>query len=225
MVDAVVFTDFHGTLLDTDLVLEMARTFVPDASAPILDALQSRRINERDGLSRLYRLYRTPAREAYRTWYMSTGALRPGAAATLSALQYAGIPVHILSSSLAEWVVPRVGGLVPREQIWCSDGRWASGRCLITFPHACAPTACRYQCSLCKPSLIRQLTAPGAVAIMIGSAATDVATAHAADVVLARPPLADMLEADGVPYHRYDDFYDVATILMGLGLLPARVRA
>lgn len=225
MLDAVVFTDFSGTLLDTDLEMDMAHTFVPEPAAPLLHALHSGRLSERDGLTELYRLYRTPAREAYRTWWMSTGAFRPGVAATLSALQYAGIPVHVLSSGLAEWVVPRVGGLVPREQIWCSDGRWASGRCHITFPHACDPTACRHQCGLCKPSLIRQLTPPGAVSVMIGDGATDVAAAHVADVVLARPPLAGMLEASGVFHHRYDDFHDVGHILMGLGLMPARVHA
>ena len=214
MIDSrcMVFSDFNGTLLDTDLVGGMAQTFVPSASRPILEALTAGTVTEREGLRALYGLYHTPGRAAYHLWAQSTGTLRPGAAHVLTALGRAGVPVHILSSGLREWVEPRLAGLVAPGHVWANDGDWTFDTCRVTFPTPCDSLVCQRGCALCKPTVMHRLGA-GWRTVMIGDGVTDVAAALAADVVLARPPLTTLLDRIGRPYYRYDTFDDVLTAL------------
>lgn len=226
MTDAqyVVFSDFNDTLLDADLVGGMAQAFVPSASRPILDAIIKGDVTEREGLTALYGLYHTPGREAYRLWAQSTGMLRAGAARVFTALGHAGVPVHILSSGLREWVEPRLAGLVAPGHLWANDGDWTFDTCRVRFPVPCDPRVCQRGCALCKPTVMHRVGA-GRRTVMIGDGVTDVAAAMAADVVLARPPLTMLLDRAGRPYYRYDTFEDVQAALSAEGVLPPTVRA
>ncbi len=220
----MVFCDFNGTLLDADLVGGMAQTFVPATSRPILDALVAGTVTEREGLAALYGLYHTPGREAYRLWAQSTGTLRPGAAHVLAALGRAGVPVHILSSGLREWVEPRLTALVAPGHVWANEGDWTFDTCRVTFPVPCDPLVCQRGCALCKPTVMQRLSA-GRRTVMIGDGVTDVAAALAADLVLARPPLTTLLDRVGRPYYRFDTFDDVAAALTAEGVLAPAVHA
>ncbi len=220
----MVFSDFNGTLLDADVVGGMAQTFVPAASRPILDALTAGTMTEREGIGALYALYHTAGRAAYRLWAQSTGTLRPGAGHVLAALGRAGVPVHILSSGLREWVEPRLAGLVAPGHVWANDGDWTFHTCRVTFPVPCDPLVCQRGCALCKPTVMHRLGA-GRRTVMIGDGVTDMAAALAADVVLARPPLTTLLDGVGRPYYRYDTFEDVLSALTAEGVLMPAVHA
>lgn len=220
----MVFSDFNGTLLDADLVRGMADAFVPSASRPILEAITGGTLTEREGLAALYALYHTAGRAAYRLWAQSAGTLRPGAAHALAALHQAGVPVHVLSSGLREWIVPGLAGLVRPENVWANDADWTFRTCRLTFPVPCDPSVCQRGCALCKPTVMRRLSA-GRRTVMIGDGVTDLAAALAADVVVARPPLTQLLDRVGRPYYRYDTFWDVLTALAAEGALAPAVRA
>ncbi len=65
------------------------------------------------------------------------------------------------------------------------------------------------KCGVCKKELMQELVQPGYISIYIGDGYSDICPAEYADVVFAKDNLARLCREKGIPFHQYDDFYDI----------------
>jgi len=85
-----------------------------------------------------------------------------------------------------------------------------AGGLSVEFTHG--RESCRH-CGACKCAAIDLTSDENDTIVYIGDGYSDVCPVKIADIVFARDMLCKMCERDGVPYHPFQDFYQVKAIL------------
>jgi len=84
------------------------------------------------------------------------------------------------------------------------------GSFLVEFPHA--RESCRF-CGACKCGTILTTSADEDTVVYIGDGYSDHCPVEISDVVFARSMLSHFCEKNGIPYHPFDDFFQIQEIL------------
>lgn len=138
----------------------------------------------------------------------------------VAACRDAGVPVTIVSDGI-DCIIRRVlrnYGLADlpvraNRLEFCGEDRYA-----LSFPYA--RNDCLAFCGTCKCACIRELSAPGSQAVLIGDGVSDYCAAkEAADFIFAKGALLTRCRQDALPHSAFDDFGDITRQLLNLPTL------
>lgn len=184
------------------------KTFAPQRSAEVLPELYARRITLREGVKQV--LAAIPTHQyAAAIDYVNDKPVRPGFKELVDFLEGREIPLHVISGGLWDMVVrvlsrsqPGEKRLIERVASITAVKIDTSGEYLRAISEFEGETEL-----VAKVRVMEQY--PAQTTIAIGDSLTDLNLAKRADIVFARDPLSEYLEAEGKAYFPWGTFYDV----------------
>jgi 2-hydroxy-3-keto-5-methylthiopentenyl-1-phosphate phosphatase len=204
-----VAVDYDGTITEKDLLQPIAYAFGDPEIVGALDrGLDEGTVTLRDEIVGEYATVRAPLDEVLR-WSFERTRIRPGFKEFVELARAEGWRVVVVSSGFHELIEPileRAGIQVevhanrvdPRPDGWVVEWVYDDG------------------CDVCGQSCKRpavQRMAAGDELVYIGDGYSDRCAGEAADRVFARRRLAEHLDAKGIPYEPFADFFDVVSAL------------
>jgi 2-hydroxy-3-keto-5-methylthiopentenyl-1-phosphate phosphatase len=205
----LIAVDYDGTITETDLLQPIAYEVGDPEVVDELDrGLDEGRITLREEISGEYATVRAPLAEVL-DWARERTRIRPGFHELVQLARERGWRIVVVSSGFHELIEPvfeREGIEVelyanrvdPRPDGWVVDWRYDE-RC-----DTCGQS--------CKRSVVERLAA-GEEVVYIGDGYSDRCAAIAAKRRFAIKGLARYLEAEGVPFEPFSDFFDLARAL------------
>jgi 2-hydroxy-3-keto-5-methylthiopentenyl-1-phosphate phosphatase len=234
---AVVFLDFDGTITLRDATDAILDAFADPEWLQIEEAWLSGHVGSRECLAAQMALVNATQDQVDRL--LDDIGVDPGLATLLDACAARMAPVHIVSDGF-DYCIERIlgrpnrpapgghqGSLLARmtdSQIASSRLRLDGGRWRTTFAHP--PTPCAHGCATCKPTVMEDLNAAGAITVFVGDGMSDRYAAACADIVFAKNALAAYCDRASIPYTPYDTLAAVANGLERLRAAgPPRSRS
>lgn len=215
----VVVSDFDGTITTADLVVALT-TRVSEVNRDVVERINRRDLDLRDGLSQLFAALPSRDRASYEEYLRHIAQFRSGYHRFRTVLHESGIPFYIVSNGLDFMLDAVLGGSDETHRI-SNTALFDEDTIHIAWRYPCAPP-CPGGCGLCKHAVITELSAKyQAPVILIGDGITDFNGAQAADRVYARGHLAHLLNDVGRAYVPYDTFDDVLGDLFCIEEVPA----
>lgn len=197
--------DFDGTITEHDLLDEIARTFGdPVVYQQVDDGLHAGRMSLREVITREFEPVRAPVEEVVQ-WVLEHARIRPGFAELVTGAQERGWRVVVLSSGFHELIEP----VLEREGV---DVELRANRVVAEPDGWRVLWRDETVCATCGEACKRSSLPPGEV-VYVGDGISDRCAALASDRVFATRGLARYLEAEGVPFEPFTDFFDVARAL------------
>lgn len=206
-----IFCDFDGTISKRDMIGRIVMEFAPDAGRPLIEAVVSRQMSIRDGVSRMMGLIPSSRYEEVRAFALASTEVRAGFYPFVAHCQAKGWGFTVVSGGFDFFVAPVIEPCsdVP---VYCNrintDGEFFK----VEWPYPC-DADCTNNCGLCKPSILKQHQSESDVQIVIGDGVTDLAAALQADFVFARDRLLDECQSRGLRHAPFDTFDDIASYL------------
>ena len=203
--------DFDGTVTEDDLLDEIARTFGdPLVYQEVEDALHAGRMPLRDVITREFEAVRAPLPDVV-DWELENVRIRCGFRELVELASERGWRIVIVSSGFHELIEPilereGVGVRVHANRI---DARPDGWRVIWRYDESC--DSCRESC---KRSVVESFAGDAEV-VYVGDGYSDRCAAELADRVFATRGLAAYLRERGVPFERFDAFYEVAARIDG----------
>lgn len=212
--DLAVFCDFDGTLITSDVTIEIMRRYRADRLRDAWRAYHS-------GAQTIWEIVRdladgleTPESEL--VGLLAPIELDPGGRALIDWCQERAVPFRVVSDGFdlcIERLLERFGIACPIDanHLQLRDDAWRLA------PGAPDP-ACGCGCGVCKRSVLSAWRAahPRALCVFIGNGRiSDLCGAETADWVFAKDKLAEALDARGVAYQPFADLGEVAAALAG----------
>ena len=208
---ATVFCDFDGTITEVDTFDLVMGEVYGGFWEELKQELLTFRLSLREAMDRLGRVLEAQHLAAMAE-RMGSFQPRPGFIPFLDAMEAAGIPVVVVSGGFLPLLEPVLapyrhrlhaviaGHLVPQPEGYRLHSPFASDNELV----AKAAVVAHYGqgCS-----------------VVIGDGITDCHMAKVGDLVFARDWLANLMEQQSTPFHRWSDFPDVQEVLAAKGLL------
>ena len=206
-----VVVDFDGTITEDDLLDTIARDFGdPTVYQEVENALVAGEITLRECITREYEPVTRPLEEVV-AWVLERVRIRPGFRELVELARERGWRFIVLSSGFEELIAPVLG----REGVHVE---------LLANRVDARPDGWRVHwrdnavCAICGESCKRAALPEGEV-VYVGDGISDRCAALAADRVFATRGLARYLDSAGVPFERFDDFFDVGSALGNSELL------
>jgi 2-hydroxy-3-keto-5-methylthiopentenyl-1-phosphate phosphatase len=174
------------------------------------EGLHAGRLPLRDVITREFRPVRRPLAEVVR-WELENVRIRPGFRELVGLARERGWRLVVVSSGFRELIEP----ILEREGVEVEvhanrvDPRPDGWRVQWAYGDDCG--ACGESC---KRAVAEELAGEGEL-VYVGDGYSDRCAAELADRVFATRGLARYLASRGVPYDRFDDFFDVARALNG----------
>jgi 2-hydroxy-3-keto-5-methylthiopentenyl-1-phosphate phosphatase len=209
--ERTLVVDFDGTVTEEDLLDTIARHFGDrDLYDEVEEGLHAGRLPLRDVITREFRPVRRPLAEVVR-WELENVRIRPGFRELVGLARERGWRLVVVSSGFRELIEP----ILEREGVEVEvhanrvDPRPDGWRVQWAYGDDCG--ACGESC---KRAVAEELAGEGEL-VYVGDGYSDRCAAELADRVFATRGLARYLASRGVPYDRFDDFFDVARALNG----------
>lgn len=212
-----IFTDFDGTITDTDSLVFLTRTFGggPDLLAQVGQRLRANEMTLREGIATEMATVRATFAEA-EPLLRAAIKVDPDFPAFVAWCRQQGLPLTVLSAGFHEIIelfVPAAD--YPDLEILASR---------------VVPQATGWQCVFRdasdygndKAHAIQQARENGFHTIFIGDGLSDRASAEVADTVFAKRYLAEYCRTRGIPCHEFEAFADVLRHLQ-LSNLPSQI--
>ncbi|MDQ1913024.1 2-hydroxy-3-keto-5-methylthiopentenyl-1-phosphate phosphatase [Paenibacillus sp. GD4] len=205
----IIFCDFDGTITVNDNIVAIMKHFKPEGWDTLVDQVISKQISIREGVGRMFALLPTSMKQEVIDYAIGNVTIRAGFQELLDYCRKEAITFLVTSGGIDFFVYPVLSEFaIPKENIYCNGSDFGGDRIRITWPHAC-DSHCSNDCGMCKTTIIRSYPAEEYHRILIGDSVTDFEGAKLVDTVFARSHLVQMCEELGLPYDKYEDFYDV----------------
>ncbi len=201
-----VLSDFDGTITTTDIAEMVLARFAPPEWEAIEQLHRARRIGTRETMARQFALVRGD-RKALLEFVRAEARMDPGFPAFLRTCHASGIHFEIVSEGLDFYVNELM-------KMWGLDVPVRTNRAV--FDHASVRIEYPYEdptctlCGTCKLARLFELRTSGFQVAYIGDGDSDLCPAVEADRVYAKDRLADLCDAEEIPYRRFRDFTDIA---------------
>lgn len=208
-----VLLDFDGTITAKDVLDELIFKFAGDDSWKQVEVeWQAGRIGSRECLTREFDCVRvTPGELAA---FLKQIPIDPGLVNLLSLLRREEIEFAILSDGIELFIRTILARAGAGEITIRSNAIEHKGdRVKLVCPHSHG--ACTSAAAHCKCASAQLLTRPEQTLVYVGDGRSDLCPARKCDIVFAKGALARHLEAEGLPFYRFDTLNDVARALAG----------
>jgi 2-hydroxy-3-keto-5-methylthiopentenyl-1-phosphate phosphatase len=206
------FCDFDGTISENDMIREIMLHFVPEQTAPLIERVNRRELSVRAGVEAMFACIPSRWFDDVRAFAIRQTRIRDGFGLFVEAVTGSGHLLAVTSGGFDFFVEPALAPWRDKLTVYCNRID-ASGEFLrVIWPHPC-DAACRADCGLCKPSILRRHKPELAKAIVIGDGVTDYQAARLADFVFARSRLLDECRRQGLPHAPFDTFHDILAAL------------
>jgi 2-hydroxy-3-keto-5-methylthiopentenyl-1-phosphate phosphatase len=200
-----IAVDFDGTVTETDLLDTIARDFGdPEVYQEVEDGLHGGTMPLREVITREFEPVRRPLEEVVQ-WELENVRVRDGFRDFVDHAREHGWRVVIVSSGFHELIEP----ILEREGVEVElhanrvDPSTDGWRVEWRYDESCDSCG-----ESCKRSIVQELAGDDEL-VYVGDGFSDRCAAEASDKVFATRGLAAYLEEQGIPYERFDDFYDV----------------
>jgi 2-hydroxy-3-keto-5-methylthiopentenyl-1-phosphate phosphatase len=206
-----VVIDWDGTVTEGDCLHLVLLEFGDEAVYEQHESKLGHELTLHEVIAGEFETVRTPIDEVAR-WVVQNVRLRPGFVEF--ARRYDPL---VVSSGFHELIEPLLEREGLRLEVLANrlDARSDGWRVLFRDEAACA---------VCDQPCKRSAVASFARFVFAGDGYSDRCVAELASRVFARDGLADYLAARGVPFERFDDFYDVDEALGGGAVVPPMRR-
>ena len=209
----IFFVDFDGTAAEQIASNRLLDRFVDDDWQALDEQLTRDEISFYDCVRTQFNMLAGQSRQAMTAFARETITLRPGFADFATYCAREGHEIHIVSEALdflIQAVLERDGlGHLP---VYGDRGIFEGDRFVrIEFPYYQPDCVC--ELGNCKDGHVRAHRAGYGTTVFIGDGRNDYLAAREADRVFARRKLAELCEADGLPYEPFDTFHDVLRAL------------
>lgn len=200
-----IVVDFDGTITEDDMLDSVARVFGDEeVYAAVERGLDEERMTLEEVITREFAPVTAPVEEVV-AWIAERVRVRAGFRDFVETARDRGWRVAVVSSGFEELIRPvlareGVDVEVRANRVDTSAGNW---RVIWTYGDACDTCG-----ESCKRSLVRDLAGEDEV-VYVGDGYSDRCAARASDRVFATKGLATYLQAEAVPFTRFDDFHDV----------------
>jgi 2-hydroxy-3-keto-5-methylthiopentenyl-1-phosphate phosphatase len=200
--------DFDGTVTATDITTALARHFGKDHYLKCSAAYKRGEFGMKEWLARMS-LFLPPDPDGLVEFAEARAALRPGLKEFFKFARSKGRPVYIASDGFGLYIEPVLEMHGCREYvtgIFRNRTLPGNGWLETMTPHA--HQSCPV-CGNCKASHVIGLKEKGYRVLYVGDGVNDRFGAAYADGIYARDRLAEACTAAGIPFQKWDDFYDL----------------
>lgn len=200
--------DFDGTVTKRDITSALARHYGKERYLECSAAYRRGEFGMKEWLERMS-AYLPLHREELLEFAADRAALRPGFKEFLEFAGSRDCPVYIASDGFGIYIEPILEMFRCREQIagiFRNRTLPGGGRLRMLTPHA--HESCPI-CGNCKAAHVIGLQKEGCRVIYVGDGSNDRFAAAYADGVFARDDLARSCTGAGIPFRRWDDYYEL----------------
>ncbi len=207
--------DFDGTIAPHDIGAGFIREFSPGMDAErdaLLAAWRDGSIGSRELTEAECRMVRVSEPQAMA--FANRFDIDPGFAPFTREAEARGDRIRVVSDGFGFYIrrLLDAAGLSALQRT-SNRLRFQGGAVVPEFPNA--GRGCG-RCGNCKGAEVEQVRAEGFSVVMVGDGFSDRCAARVADHVLARGALAEWCAAEGIAWHRFQDFADVARFAAAL---------
>lgn len=209
----IIFCDFDGTITVNDNIVAIIRHFNPPGWESIVERIVSEELSIRDGVGQLFHLLPASMQQEVIDYSITNARIRDGFPELLAYCKEQEIEFYVTSGGIDFFVYPILEQFgIPQDHIYCNSSDFTGETIKITWPHACDDN-CSNDCGMCKTTIIRRFPKNEYEQILIGDSVTDFQGAKLVDVVFSRSILTDKCKELGLPYHEFENFYDIISEL------------
>jgi len=203
------FCDFDGTIAVQDMIGRIAKEFLPDVAADIIGAVNQRKLTVKAGIEVMFEQIESRRYDEVCHFAVGQTVIRPGFAQFVEVCVKRGWKLTVISGGFDFFVQPALVEFRDQLEIYCNAVDTTTEHLQVIWNTPCDTLCDSGGCGLCKPSVMRQLTAPNECAIVIGDGVTDVFAAQHAKFAYARDVLLRMCQEFQLPHRAFNDFYDI----------------
>ena len=200
-----VLSDFDGTITTTDVAEVLLARFAPGAWEDIERLHRARAIGTRETMARQFALVNA-GREELVDYARSTAQMDRGVPGFLRFCRDRAIHFEIVSEGLDFYLDELMKMWDLNVPVRTNHAVFEDGRVRIEYPFA--DPSCTL-CGTCKLDRLFELRVAGYRVVYIGDGDSDLCPAVEADAVFAKDRLAELCEAEGIPYHRFHEFAQI----------------
>ncbi|WP_248925485.1 2-hydroxy-3-keto-5-methylthiopentenyl-1-phosphate phosphatase [Paenibacillus hamazuiensis] len=205
----IIFCDFDGTITVNDNIVAIMKHFKPEGWDKLVEQVLSKQISISEGVGAMFALLPSSRQKEVVDYAISNAVIRPGFRELLDYCREQDVKFLVTSGGIDFFVYPLLAPFsIPQENIYCNGSDFTGERIRIVWPHPC-DEQCHNECGMCKTTIIRSYPSDRYEKILIGDSVTDFEGAKLVDTVFARSHLIDMCKEIGLPYHPFNDFYDI----------------
>ncbi len=200
-----VLSDFDGTITTSDVAEAILARFAPPEWWAIEELHRARKLGTRETMARQFALlHGSPG--PWIDFVRAEARMDPAFPAFLRFCRERGIIVEIVSEGLDFYVFDLMEMWDLDVPVRTNRTTFEGGRVRIEYPFA--DPGCTL-CGMCKLRRLFELRVAGHRVVYVGDGDSDLCPAVEADVVFAKERLAELCDAESIPYHRFESFADI----------------
>jgi 2-hydroxy-3-keto-5-methylthiopentenyl-1-phosphate phosphatase len=209
----ILFSDFDGTITCVDTVDLILETFARPEWMDIEQEWVEGQITARQCLERQMSCVSAGAGELEEL--LRTIDIDPGFKVLAHRACELKIPLVVFSDGF-DWIIERIfslNGLDPIAlgiRMFSSHLAFPNGTPICSFPFS---NDCAHGCGTCKPEVIRRLSPPHSMRIIIGDGRSDLAALTSADLVFAKGWLSRYCFDHGIAHQSFSNLNEVLSFL------------
>jgi 2,3-diketo-5-methylthio-1-phosphopentane phosphatase len=213
---AVLVSDFDGTMTRRDFYQLAVASLLPPETPDYWAEYRAGAITHFEALRSYFAAIRATEEEVLDV--VARMELEPGLGPAVESLRQAGWRVVVASAGCAWYIQRLLAGAGVELEVFANPGRFEAGKgLLMEMPAQSAyrsPTL-----GVDKAGLVRAHLAAGANVAFAGDGFPDADSARlvAADLRFARGDLADVLRREGLAFHPFDQWAEIARVLARRG--------
>ena len=199
----VVFCDFDGTITTQDTFVKILEKFIPEVAAQKLPAIFRREITLKEGIHQT--LGSIPSVQYPEIIdYMAHQPMRPGFTEFVDFLDYAEVPLVVISGGL----IDMVKAVLEKQRLLDRITEIYAGEVDTTRDFLQVYSQIESESEfVAKAEVMNQYSAEEKIAI--GDSVTDINMSLAADLVFARDRLIKYLDIENKDYIQWQNFFDI----------------
>jgi 2,3-diketo-5-methylthio-1-phosphopentane phosphatase len=210
---ALLITDFDGTMTETDFYKIALDRFTPSETRYVWERFKRKELTQFETLQGIFSAIDAPQKDIVAA--LADMQLDPGAKAAIDRLRAADWDV-VITSGGCEWYIERVlQGAGIEVTVHANPGGFAeSGGLEMRLPSESRFLSDQH--GIDKEKVVREALDNYPRVAFAGNSEPDLAAARlvSGDFRFARSELAKLLDQERLPYHRYEHWSDIATMLV-----------
>jgi len=206
-----IVCDFDGTITLNDTLGLVVLHYAPQIWDSMEEKLQSGEMSLMEVMYEEFRHIRATEEEVVELVLAEAG-LRPGFSEFVDWVEEQGHELIVVSAGFRVLIDPVLAEAgLHRLHVHAGDALFSPEGTALSFPPSSAD--CIDSCGHCKTETIEAHAPFAGPLVYIGDGYSDRCAAEVADVIFARDDLAVYLRSRGVPFHPFEDFFEVRAVL------------